>query len=53
MQKTNWILTSTYYNYYNRSTVHWTLSRTTRVSRYEKSKTKTNLDLREQNGWMD
>jgi len=35
-----------YYDYYNRFTVPWTVSRTTRVNWYQKDK--TNLDLLEQ-----
>ena len=34
-----------YYYYYNRFTALWILSRTTRVSQFQKGKTKTNLDF--------
>ena len=37
-----------YYYYYYRFTALWILSRTTRVSRYQKGKTKINLDFLEQ-----
>ena len=37
-----------YYYYYNRFTALWILSGTTQMSRYQKGKTKTNLDFLEQ-----
>jgi len=37
-----------YYYYYYRFTAVWVLSGTTQVSRYQKDKTKTNLDYLEQ-----
>ena len=40
--------TTIHYYYYNRFTALWILSGTTRVSRYQKGKTKTNLDFLEQ-----
>jgi len=43
-----WRLTSYYCCYYNRFTALWILSRTTRVSCYQKGKTKTNMDFLEQ-----
>jgi len=41
----------TYYHY-NRFTAVWILSGTTQVSRYQKGKTKTNLDFLEQDAVM-
>ena len=39
-----------HFNYYDRFTALWILSGTTRLSRYQKGKTRTNLDILEQCG---
>ena len=41
-----------YYYYYSRLTAHWILSGTTRVSHYQKGKTKTILDFLQEEKWV-